>query len=124
MALILAVDDSRAIRQMMEWVLSEAGHAVTVAEDGVQGLGIARETAFDLVITDIHMPNMGGIELVESLRDLPAYRFRPLLVLTTDGSTEMKERGRAAGATGWILKPVKPETLIRTTERVLGAAVA
>jgi Response regulator containing CheY-like receiver domain and AraC-type DNA-binding domain len=76
------------------------------------------------VITDIHMPNMGGIELVESLRDLPAYRFRPLLVLTTDGSTEMKERGRAAGATGWILKPVKPETLIRTTERVLGAAVA
>lgn len=124
MAQILAVDDSRAIRQMMSWVLGEAGHTVTVAEDGVEGLEAARSGDFDLVITDVHMPNMSGIELIEHLRELPDYRFRPLLVLTTDGSTEMKQKGRAAGATGWILKPVEPETLTKTTERVLGVEAA
>ncbi|MEM6708448.1 MAG: response regulator [Pseudomonadota bacterium] len=121
MAKILAVDDSPAIRLMVSSVLKKAGHEVTSAEDGVEASRVADGDAFELVITDVHMPNMNGIELIQCLRGKSAYRHTPLLVLTTESSQEMKQRGRAAGATGWIVKPFDPASLVNAVSRVLGA---
>ena len=120
MAKILAVDDSPAIRRMVAAVLKKAGHEITSAEDGIEGSRVADSDAFELVITDVHMPNMNGIELIKVLRDKPAYRHTPLLVLTTESSTEMKQQGRDAGATGWIVKPFNPDSLVAAVSKVLG----
>lgn len=120
MAKILAVDDSPAIRRMVASVLRNAGHEITSAEDGVEGASVADSDSFELVITDVHMPNMNGIELIRVLRDKPAYRHTPLLVLTTESSTEMKQQGRSAGATGWIVKPFNPDSLVAAVSKVLG----
>jgi two-component system chemotaxis response regulator CheY len=119
-ARILAVDDSASMRQMVGLTLKSAGHEVVSAVDGVDGLAKANAGApVDLVITDVNMPNMDGIALVQELRRLPQYRGVPLLVLTTEGGAEMKQRGRAAGATGWIVKPFDPDRLLATVAKVL-----
>jgi two-component system chemotaxis response regulator CheY len=121
MARILAVDDSPAMRQMVSVTLRSAGHDVTEAVDGVAALNIAqKQPPMDLVITDINMPNMDGITLVRELRQLSHYRGVPLLVLTTEASTQKKQEGKAAGATGWIVKPFNPERLLATVARVVG----
>ena len=120
MASILAVDDSASMRQMVTFTLKNAGHDVTEAEDGVQALGIAKGKSFDLVITDVNMPNMDGITLIKELRALPAFKFTPMLMLTTESSGEKKTEGKAAGATGWIVKPFNPDQLIGTVTKVLG----
>jgi len=120
MARILAVDDSAAMRQMVGITLSGAGHEVEQAADGREALAMAGRSRFDLVITDINMPKMDGITLVRELRGLDTYRFVPLLVLTTEASTERKMAGKAAGATGWLVKPFNPERLLATIARVLG----
>lgn len=120
MASILVVDDSLSIRELLGMALREGGHQVDAAEDGSAGLAAARDGNYQLVITDINMPTMGGLELIENLRKLPAYRFRPILVLTTEASQEMKNRGRAAGATGWLVKPFDPTKLLDVVTRVLG----
>jgi two-component system chemotaxis response regulator CheY len=119
MSKILAVDDSKSMRQMVSMSLKSAGHEVFEAEDGVEALNIARNNEFDLVITDINMPNMNGVELITELRALPAYKFLPILCLTTESSGDMKTRGKAAGATGWIVKPFSPEKLLSVINRVL-----
>jgi two-component system, chemotaxis family, chemotaxis protein CheY len=120
MAKILAVDDSAAMRQMVNLTLKSAGHDVLSAIDGVDGLAKATTgDPVDLVITDLRMPNMDGLTLVRELRRLPQYRSVPLLVLTTDASEEMKQAGREAGATGWIVKPYDPEHLLATIDKVL-----
>jgi len=116
---ILAVDDSAAMRQMVEVTLTAAGYAVQKAADGREAFALAQSQAFDLIITDVNMPNMDGIALVRGLRALPAYRFTPVLVLTTEGSSELKNEGRQAGATGWIMKPFNPERLLATVAKVL-----
>jgi two-component system chemotaxis response regulator CheY len=85
---------------------------VQKATDGREALQLAQSQAFDLVITDVNMPNMDGIALVRGLRALPAYRFTPVLVLTTEGSDELKNEGRQAGATGWLVKPFNPDRLL------------
>ncbi len=108
MANILAVDDSPSMRKLVEMTLVGAGHNVTLAEDGVIALEYAKALAADAVITDIHMPNKNGIELVTDLRALSNYRFTPILVLTTESSQDMKMKGKEAGATGWIVKPFDP----------------
>jgi two-component system chemotaxis response regulator CheY len=119
-ARILAVDDSASMRQMVGLTLKSAGHEVVSAVDGVDGLAKANLGApVDLVITDVNMPNMDGITLVQELRRLPQYRGVPLLVLTTEAGPEMKQRGRAAGATGWIVKPFDPDRLLATVAKVL-----
>jgi two-component system chemotaxis response regulator CheY len=119
-ARILAVDDSASMRQMVGLTLKSAGHEVVSAVDGVDGLAKAGNGApVDLVITDVNMPNMDGITLVQELRRLPQYRGVPLLVLTTEAGAEMKQRGRAAGATGWIVKPFDPDRLLATVAKVL-----
>ena len=120
MALILAVDDSPSMRQMVCATLSQAGHDVEQASDGVEALRIAGGQRFDLVITDVNMPNMDGIALVRALRDKSTYKFVPLLVLTTEATAERKQQGREAGATGWLVKPFNPERLLATIARVLG----
>ena len=120
MARILAVDDSPAMRQMVSVTLRSAGHEVVEASDGRDALNIARkQPAVDLVITDINMPNMDGITLVKELRQLAHYQGVPLLVLTTEASAQKKQEGKAAGATGWIVKPFNPERLLATVARVV-----
>jgi two-component system chemotaxis response regulator CheY len=108
------------MRQMVELTLKSAGHEVVSAIDGVDGLAKANSgPPVDLVITDVNMPNMDGIALVRELRRLPQYQGVPMLVLTTEASTEKKQEGRAAGATGWIVKPFDPARLLATVQKVL-----
>lgn len=120
MATILAVDDSRSLRQMVAVTLQSAGHQVTEAEDGQQALQLAKSGAFHLVLTDVNMPNMDGITLIKELRQLPAYKFTPMLVLTTESGDGRKNDGRAAGATGWLVKPFNPDQLLAVIKKVLG----
>ena len=116
---ILAVDDSPSMRQMVSTTLASAGYEVEQAEDGVQALQLASRQRFDLVITDVNMPNMDGITLVRELRGRPNYKFVPLLVLTTEATAERKTQGKEAGATGWLVKPFNPERLLATIAKVL-----
>ncbi len=119
MASILVVDDSTTMRQMVAFTLSSAGHEVTEAPDGSKALVAAKQKKFDLVITDVNMPGMNGIDLVQSLRGLPECKFIPILVLTTEAGAELKQKGKSAGATGWIVKPFNPEVLLETLKKVL-----
>ncbi|HEX7113542.1 MAG TPA: response regulator [Steroidobacter sp.] len=116
---ILAVDDSAPMRQMVRYTLEGAGYRVVQASDGVEALEFARTSGVDLVLTDINMPRMDGITLVRELRALQTYKYTPVLVLTTESGQDMKQRGREAGATGWIVKPFNPEQLLHTIARVL-----
>lgn len=120
MTRILAVDDSPSMREMIRIALSEAGFLVTEVADGRQALEMAKQSSFDLVLSDVHMPNMDGISLIRALRQEPAYRHTPILMLTTESSPERKREGKQAGATGWIVKPFDPKQLIATMQRVLG----
>ncbi|WP_126454266.1 response regulator [Sulfuriflexus mobilis] len=120
MASILAVDDSASMRQMVSFTLKGAGYDVTEAKDGQEALNIAKSNKFNLVITDVNMPNMDGITLTKELRTLPAYKFIPILTLTTESSSEKKMAGKQAGATGWIVKPFNPDQLLATVKKVLG----
>jgi two-component system chemotaxis response regulator CheY len=120
MASILAVDDSASMRQMVSFTLKGAGYEVIEASDGVEALNIAKTKSVNMVITDVNMPNMDGISLIKELRALPSYKFTPLLMLTTESSPEKKQQGKAAGATGWIVKPFNPDQLLNTVKKVLG----
>ncbi len=123
MTRILAVDDSPSMRQMVGTTLKGAGYEVLEAADGREALDLARASdPVDLVITDVNMPHMDGITLVRELRMLAHYRNVPLLVLTTEGSTERKQEGRAAGATGWVVKPFSPDRLLATIAKIVGRA--
>ncbi|QSX37151.1 response regulator [Shewanella sedimentimangrovi] len=117
---ILAVDDSASMRQMVGFTLKTAGFDVTEATNGDEALKVAQSKDFDLVISDVNMPVMDGITLIRNLRNLPAYKFTPLLMLTTESGGDKKQEGRAAGATGWIVKPFNPEQLLATVRKVLG----
>ena len=117
---LLIVDDSTMLRDMLSYALNEGGYnEVTEAVDGIDGLEKAKEINFDLVITDINMPNMDGITLVNELRTLSQYETTPILVLTTERGDEMKSKGKASGATGWIVKPFVPEQLLKAVNIVL-----
>lgn len=115
---VLTVDDSKTMREMVSFTLSGAGFAVAEAEDGQQGLAKAAGQAFDLVITDLNMPNMNGIELIRNLRTKAEYKHTPILMLTTESDDSKKSEGKAAGATGWIVKPFNPEKLIQVVNKV------
>ena len=120
MAKILAVDDSASMRQMVSFTLKGAGFDVTEASDGLEALNKAKANKFDLVISDVNMPNMDGLTLVGELRKLGDFKFIPILLLTTESSVEKKKEGKAAGATGWIVKPFNPDQLLKTVNKVLG----
>lgn len=117
---ILTVDDSPTMRQMVSHTLRGAGYEVIEAEDGVDGLDKAKRELVQLVLTDQNMPRMDGLTLVQSLRALPDYKSAPILVLTTESGDEMKAKGRAAGATGWMVKPFDPQRLVDVVRKVLG----
>lgn len=116
---VLTVDDSTSVRQMVGFTLRNAGYEVREATDGKDAL-----TKFDssirLVITDLNMPNMDGIQLVKSIRAGSANKTVPIVILTTESQDSKKQEGRAAGATGWIVKPFKPEQLLAVVKKVLG----
>jgi two-component system chemotaxis response regulator CheY len=116
---VLAVDDSVSMRELVAATLLSAGYEVVTAEDGTRAYSAALKGHFDLVLSDVNMPSMDGIGLVEKLRSRPEYRLVPIVMLTTESSTEMKSRARAAGATGWIVKPFDPERLLSAVARVL-----
>lgn len=117
---ILAVDDSASIRQMVAFTLKGAGYDVVEAEDGQQGLDKARASSVNLVLTDQNMPKMDGLTLVKSLRGMPQYAATPILMLTTESSDAMKAQGKAAGATGWLVKPFDPAKLLEVVKKVIG----
>jgi two-component system, chemotaxis family, chemotaxis protein CheY len=116
---ILTVDDSISMRQMISFTLKDAGYEVTEAVDGQDALEKAR-LSFDLIFTDQNMPIIDGLTLIQLLRNLPQHEKTPILMLTTEASEEMKKLGRAAGATGWLVKPFDPEKLLAVVKKVLG----
>lgn len=117
---ILAVDDSGSLRQMVVFSLKAAGYSVTEAVDGVDALEKAKTQTFDLVLTDQNMPRMDGLTLIRSLRELTSYARVPILMLTTEFSDEMKAKGKAAGANGWLVKPFDPQRLTEVVKKVIG----
>ncbi|MFP8965274.1 response regulator [Pokkaliibacter sp. CJK22405] len=117
---ILVVDDSASLRSMVSFTLKQQGHTVTEADNGRDALSKIQGNKFDLVLTDVNMPIMDGITLCAELRKLPAFKFTPILMLTTESSSDMKQKGKSAGATGWLVKPFNPDTLISTIKRVVG----
>ena len=116
---VLTVDDSRTILAMLRHTLSNAGFEVLQAEDGQQGLDLLATEAVDLVITDINMPVMDGIEFIRNVRASGKHNSLPILILTTETSQEKRDLGKAAGGTGWIVKPFEPEKLIAVIRRVV-----
>jgi two-component system chemotaxis response regulator CheY len=116
---ILAVDDSASMRQMVAFTLKGAGYNVIEAADGAEAFEKAKGARVDLVLTDQNMPKMDGITLVKNLRGLPSYTGTPILILTTESSDEMKAKGKAAGATGWLVKPFDPNKLLDVIKKVI-----
>ena len=115
---VLTVDDSATIRMALSNVLEGAGYDVVEAVDGVDALRMTEKTSFDMVVTDLNMPNMDGVELIRKLRRQPGNRFTPIIMLTTESIAEKKQAGKAAGASGWIVKPFRPDQLLSVTKMV------
>jgi two-component system chemotaxis response regulator CheY len=119
MAAILAVDDSPSMRQAVKVALAAAGHQVTEAADGAEGVAKAKATPFNVIITDLNMPVMDGLTMIRQLRAEPAYAGVPILFLTTENDEGVKGEAKAAGATGWIVKPFNPDNLVKVVDKVL-----
>jgi two-component system chemotaxis response regulator CheY len=120
MAKILTVDDSVSIRKLVIHSLAAAGHQVSEAKDGAEGLGLARREQFQVVLSDVNMPVMDGFTFVAKVRGLDGYRFTPILMLTTENSVEKMAAAKSAGATGWIVKPFNPDQLVVAIRKVCG----
>jgi two-component system chemotaxis response regulator CheY len=119
MPLILAVDDSPSMRKMVSFTLTGAGYQVVEAVDGQDAYEKAQSQSFDLVLTDQNMPRLDGLGLTRKLRDHPQFKATPILMLTTESSDLMKQAGRAAGATGWLVKPFDPSRLLDVIKKVI-----
>ncbi|WP_174237327.1 response regulator [Azospirillum griseum] len=117
---VLTVDDSRTMRDMVSFTLRGAGYEVVEAADGQAAMTAIAASKVDLVITDLNMPVMDGLTLIRKLRAIPAHRSLPILMLTTEADDSKKAEGRAAGATGWIVKPFNPDKLISVVQKVCG----
>lgn len=117
--IILIVDDSVSIRQMLGLTLRDAGYEVIEAVDGDNAISKLNGVKIDLIITDLNMPNLDGIGFIKNVRANSEYKFIPILMLTTESQNEKKMEGKAAGATGWIVKPFKPEQLITVIKKVI-----
>lgn len=116
---ILIVDDSSSMRQLVSFTLKDAGYEVSEAVDGKDALGKAEATAFDMIITDLNMPSMDGIELIHHLKNKDIYKFKPIVMLTTESQESKKQEGKSAGASGWIVKPFTPEQLVKVVKKFL-----
>ncbi|MEN3033240.1 response regulator [Chromobacterium amazonense] len=117
---VLVVDDALTMRRMLGHVLQSAGYAVCEAEDGEAGLKQAKGGCYDLILTDYNMPHMDGISMLRAIRKLEPYSEVPIMVITTEFGNDLKQQGREAGATGWMLKPVHPERLLEMVKRLIG----
>ncbi|CAG0939110.1 Chemotaxis protein CheY [Candidatus Brocadiaceae bacterium] len=117
---IMTVDDSASVRQMVAFTLKEAGYDVIEACDGKDALTKIGKQPVNMIITDLNMPNMDGISLIRAARAIPALKFIPIIMLTTESQEAKKVEGKSAGATGWIIKPFRPEQLLAVTKKVLG----
>jgi len=118
-ATILTVDDSKSIRQMVSFTLQQAGYQVLEAGDGKEAMALLNSQV-KLVLSDLNMPNMDGIALIKEIRSTPGLKFLPVIMLTTESQDSRKQESRAAGATGWIVKPFNPEQLLAVVKKVLG----
>lgn len=117
---IMTVDDSASIRQMVKFTLKAGGYDVIEAADGKDALAKLHGSTVHMVITDLNMPNLDGVGLIKGIRSEPTYRFIPIVMLTTESQDSKKQEGKAAGATGWIVKPFKAEQLLAVVKKVLG----
>jgi two-component system chemotaxis response regulator CheY len=120
MKTILAVDDSASVRHMVKITLTAAGYQVIEAGDGREGLAQAKDNSVAMILTDLNMPVMNGLEFIRELRKLPLYRGVPIVFLTTESDDAMKQQAKAAGATGWITKPFRQEQLLAAAKKFLG----
>ena len=119
MKTIMTVDDSASLRQMVSFTLRDGGYDVVEAVDGVDALSKLKGRGIHLFVTDVNMPNMDGLELTRQLRAMPQYKFVPIVLLTTESLEEKKQQGKAAGATGWIVKPFNPSQLLAVVKKVI-----
>ncbi|CAN7566890.1 MULTISPECIES: response regulator [Neorhizobium] len=119
-ASILTVDDSASIRLTTRVALSNAGYQITEAVDGLDGIAKLKAGQFDLIVTDLNMPNMDGLTMIRELRKMPAHMGVPVIFLTTESDNDIKQEAKAAGATGWLTKPFDPESLVKIVRKVLG----
>jgi len=117
---ILVVDDQLVMRNMFKSILAGQGYELTLAVDGKDAFTVATGNEFDLVITDLYMPHLDGIQLTEKLRKLTSYKGKPILIVSTEGATSKKAAGKAAGATGWIVKPVSGDVLLPVVRKLIG----
>ena len=122
-AKILIVEDSPSMRSLVREALERDGYEVTESVDGRHALDLLEGMTPDVIITDINMPNVDGLELLRAVRRLPSLRFTPVLILTSESGLDLRETGRAAGATGWLVKPFDPDQLRRVIGQVLGSRV-
>ncbi len=116
---IMAADDSASMRQMVSFTLEQQGYKVIEAVDGKDALAKLSGTKIDMLVTDLNMPNVDGFELIKQVRAKPECKFIPIIMLTTESQADKKQQGKAAGATGWIVKPFKPEQLVAVVKKVL-----
>ena len=116
----MTVDDSASVRMMVSFTLGELGVEIVEAVNGDDALAKLEKNPVDMLITDVNMPGLDGISLVRKVRENPSYRFIPIIILTTESEAEKKLEGKAAGATGWIVKPFRPEDLISAVRKVMG----
>ncbi|EPJ46935.1 MAG: chemotaxis response regulator [Osedax symbiont Rs1] len=120
MASLLIVDDSVSVRTMLNQLLTQAGHIIDEAGDGEEALEKAQLTNYDLILTDVNMPLLDGIELCRELRQMQNFRFTPILIITTESADKIKQKGKLAGATGWLIKPFDPDKLVKTVNLLCG----
>ncbi|MDY6831688.1 MAG: response regulator [Thermodesulfobacteriota bacterium] len=118
---IMIVDDSISVRKMVAFTLENAGYAVVEAENGRDALEKINGSPIHMFIVDLNMPHVDGLELTRSVRAMDRFRFTPIVMLTTESMEAKKQEGRAAGATGWITKPFKPDQLIDVVKKVMPA---
>jgi two-component system chemotaxis response regulator CheY len=117
--IIMAADDSASMRQLISFILQKAGYEVVEAVDGLDAITQLRGRSVDMLLTDLNMPSVDGIELIRRVRALDSHRFIPIIMLTTESAPEKRMAGKEAGATGWIVKPFQPEQLLAVVQKVL-----
>lgn len=116
---ILVVDDSASLRQIVAIALKGAGYDVIEGCDGVDGLSKLDGTKIHLIVSDVNMPNMDGLTMVQKIKEMPAYKFTPIIMLTTEAGADKKDIGKAAGVKAWMVKPFKPDQMINAVSKLI-----
>ncbi|HDI78203.1 MAG TPA: response regulator [Desulfobacteraceae bacterium] len=117
---ILIVDDAVSMRGLVSLTLKKAGYGVIEASNGKDALKKLSGSKVNMIITDLNMPEMDGIEFIKAVKKMPGYKFIPIVMLTTESQAEKKREGQMAGAKAWIVKPFKPDTLLMVVKKIIG----